>query len=1015
MLSRIFFCISLILPGCILLAQQAKPYAFTRYNTSNGLVSNFVNNVVQDRKGFMWAATSNGLQRYDGHRFITFKHFPDDPTSPPSDNITLLYKDPEDRMWVTTGDNKVGIFNTETFRYKEVPVRWTVQPTINFAKRFIKAKDGRLLLCMGYRGLYRLTDSGNSFVPDESIPVPPGWKRYDIKEDTFSNRFWMSCDSGLAVYNPASKKLSYRGHNEENDIIIHRFGNALFPFGINLADSGRFVFAIDRHGNPGLNIFNKKTHEYHTYDLSKELKIGYYEITGNLQQRNGRLWIFGTSFLTEYTGADEPFRLIKNEYRDEQSIKFNKVNAMYEDREKNLWISSDNGIFLFNPEAQQFNSYSLLHANDNRAIEGPVQTVIQLANGQYWIGSWENGLFCFDKNFNPVPLPSSLQLMNRTWSVGYMWRQTSTGMIWICLEEKFIVLYDPVTGKVSEVSAKVFEGQTVRSMTEDTQGNLWFGTYGGEILKWDRTLADNDVNKGYSVFRKTGEVHKMYTDKKGMVWAATNGEGLFRINPLTNDVKIYSKNDSSWQHLSSNAPYDIIQYDDSLFIIANGAVDVLNIKNNTIRTISTQTGLPSNDVLCLQKDDAGMVWLGMVNGLCRMNFRKNIFTYYDRRDGISDDNFITAGAYSLPNKKLLFATDHNFLVFDPSGLAQKYPPPDVKILDFRVDNKSLLVDSLRKLSKITLDYNKNSIGIDFGTLSYLRNNKKTFYYQLEKIDNDWIRSDDGHQVVYNYLPPGNYTFNVKCVNGYGIWSRNITKLVIYVQPPFWKTWWFYSMLLLLAVAVLYWVDRERVRRLLTLHQVRTQIAANLHQDINTTLNNINLLSEIAKIKADKDITKSKEYIDQINSKSRRMIDDMDDMLWSIDPQNDNMEKTIERMQEFAEGLRNTHGCTIQLVVDEKLKFIKLDMKARHEIFFIFKEALTNIIEHSKCTDSIINIDLVKSNLLIKIHDNGTGFAIKSLQNSNGIKEMQKRASKLNALLDIQSDKKGTAVILSVPI
>jgi signal transduction histidine kinase len=236
-----------------------------------------------------------------------------------------------------------------------------------------------------------------------------------------------------------------------------------------------------------------------------------------------------------------------------------------------------------------------------------------------------------------------------------------------------------------------------------------------------------------------------------------------------------------------------------------------------------------------------------------------------------------------------------------------------------------------------------------------------------------------------------------------------------VQPPFWKTWWFYSMLLLLAVAILYWIDRERVRRLLTLQQVRTQIAGNLHHDINTTLNNINLLSEIAKIKADKDITKSKEYIDQINTISRRMIDAMDDMLWSIDPKNDSMQKTIERMQEFAEGLRNSNGCTIQLVVDEKLKTLKLDMKSRHEIFFIFKEALNSIIEHSNCTNAIINIDLVKSNLMIKIHDNGTGVAIKSLQNSKAIKEMQKRADTLNALLDIQSDKKGIAVILSVPV
>src|SRR5439155_16614734 len=118
---------------------------------------------------------------------------------------------------------------------------------------------------------------------------------------------------------------------------------------------------------------------------------------------------------------------------------------------------------------------------------------------------------------------------------------------------------------------------------------------------------------------------------------------------------------------------------------------------------------------------------------------------------------------------------------------------------------------------------------------------------------------------------------------------------------------------------------------------------------------------------------------QINTKSRRMIDAMDDMLWSIDPKNDSMQKTLERMQEFAEGLKNTHGCTIDLIVDERVKSLKLDMRTRHEIFFIFKEAMNHIVQHSNCTNSIINIDLSKSILSIKIHDNGTGFDIKSVQ------------------------------------
>jgi len=206
-------------------------------------------------------------------------------------------------------------------------------------------------------------------------------------------------------------------------------------------------------------------------------------------------------------------------------------------------------------------------------------------------------------------------------------------------------------------------------------------------------------------------------------------------------------------------------------------------------------------------------------------------------------------------------------------MVQRNPPPDVKILDFKVANRSLLVDSLTSLNKITLEENKNSISISFGTLSYLRKNKKVFYYKLDQIDEDWVLADDFHMAMYNHIPSGNYVFNVKSVNGYGISSRNTTTLTLFIKPPFYKTWWFYGIIFLISVAILYWIDRERVRRLLVLHEVRTQIASNLHHDVNTTLKNIHLLSEIAKIKADKDLAKSKEYIDQINTKSRKMMDE----------------------------------------------------------------------------------------------------------------------------------------------
>jgi signal transduction histidine kinase len=146
-----------------------------------------------------------------------------------------------------------------------------------------------------------------------------------------------------------------------------------------------------------------------------------------------------------------------------------------------------------------------------------------------------------------------------------------------------------------------------------------------------------------------------------------------------------------------------------------------------------------------------------------------------------------------------------------------------------------------------------------------------------------------------------------------------------------------------------------------------------------------------------------------------MIDDMDDMLWSIDPQNDSMQKTLERMTEFAEGLKRTHSCEIDVIVDENVRSIRLSMKVRHEMFLIFKNALSNIAESSSCTNSIINIELVKSKLVIRVWDKRTNYDPRSFHHYIEKEEMQKRAAEINGTFDVHTNKEGIIIVLQVPV
>ncbi|MGV3656713.1 MAG: triple tyrosine motif-containing protein, partial [Chitinophagaceae bacterium] len=380
----------------------------------------------------------------------------------------------------------------------------------------------------------------------------------------------------------------------------------------------------------------------------------------------------------------------------------------------------------------------------------------------------------------------------------------------------------------------------------------------------------------------------------------------------------------------------------------------------------TAEGLPSNTVESLQKDRYNTVWIGMTNGICRLNFEKRIISYYDRRDGIMYDKFQQAGVQQVEDRRIFFFTDHNFMAFDPQKVSPKELPPQPFITSFKLGGEPLSTDSLHALKNVVLRYTNTSFSIDFSAMSFLQQRKLHYYYMLEGQDKDWIHTDRPTAATYNYLPPGDYTFYVKTETADGLSSPTMARLDIKVQAPFWKTPWFYVLIALVLAGIWYLIDKERIKRRRLLLQVRNEIAHSLHDDISLTLSDINVLSEIAKIKAGKNIEQSKDFIAKISEKSSNMITAMDDMLWSIDPANDSMKKTLDRIKEFTYGLQATYGAEIELMVDKKLEKQELEMKLRHDFFFLYNDAISFLVKQAYTSAIFVNMKLRKTGMLIEI-------------------------------------------------
>ena len=272
---------------------------------------------------------------------------------------------------------------------------------------------------------------------------------------------------------------------------------------------------------------------------------------------------------------------------------------------------------------------------------------------------------------------------------------SKTGELWITLQAGGLVVYNPKTNKLFESYPEIFDKSTIRQVDEDTSGNMWFGTQNGNVIKWDRVKAGGDPGKGYELVCQTSMVLKVHFDYQGFIWVGTIGDGLLKIDAKSKRiVKRFTKESVEGERLFTNSPSDMTYYNDTTLIVTAGAINIVNTRTNKVSFIADVDGLPSNTAESIEKDDNGILWVGMTNGICRVNLTKKLISYYDRRDGIAYDKFAKTGVQELKDGRLVFFTDHNFLVFNPSIFTQRNKPYKPYLTSFRLGGKALSMDSL---------------------------------------------------------------------------------------------------------------------------------------------------------------------------------------------------------------------------------------------------------------------------------------------------------------------------------
>lgn len=1012
----LYITLLLLLP--VLVFSQNRQYVFNRLSTRDGLASNVVNCILQDNKGFMWFATASGLQRYDGKKVIMFRTRSDDSNYLPNTAISQIFEDAHQHFWIRA-DKEVGIFDPVTFRYRKAAIQMEQPAPPRSESLLWSDKQGNIFLIVTGLGILVYDPGRHLFLRDDSrLKIPDGWSVSKMFEDPISGDYWLASDSGLALYDRKTKEVYHAGYNPKQ-YPVFRHAEFKDPVTTMLIDQQ------DRFWVVTWNVFTTGE-RFYCYDRKRDIFLKdtaglyehenvYTELHRFFEQENGKIWAYGLMRLNEYREKENRFIYLRDKHIDDYGIRFRDVHCIYEDHEANLWLGTDEGVYFFNPGREKFHHLSLQQ-------EHPVNSILETKNGAVFLGTWGNGTVSFDSNFNPLTntVMQGAPLHDRSYSLQWdMHQESQTGMVWIGCQGGRLILYDPGKKRSSFYNLPQLENRTIRQVMEDAKGNIWLGGQYGRLLKWDRAAGyGNAFTKGFSVVQNFGTIiYKIKSDRDGNLWVCTHMKGLYRIDPVTGKtVAHYNTEASKGKSLSSDIVADIAQYNDSLFFVAAGQLNILNIHTGDIQQVQPDDGLPVGNIISLELDNDSMLWMGTPGGIYRYNYNRNYLAYFTQRDGLIKQNFVINASLKMRNGQLVFGNPNGAVYFQPRQAYGTEPPIDVTITDFKLFNNYLPPDSIMKLDEVRLKHNNNSITIEFATLSFLNRDKIVYYYKMDGLDKDWIRTDRGQYANYNLLPSGHYTFMVMCENADGIESDNITTLSIYIEPPFWRTWWFIALMILCVLAAVYLLHRMRINQLLGMEKVRTRIARDLHDDMGSTLSTINILSEMAKMKVSSDTNKTAEYLVKISDNSSRMMEAMDDIVWSINPTNDTMQRITARMREFATGVLEAKNIEFNFRVDDAVNHIKLDMEARRDLFLIFKEAVNNLAKYSCCTLAAVDISVLKNRLLMQIEDNGTGFNTREADSGNGLVNMKKRAQSLKGTLEIESrEGKGTKVILEIPL
>jgi len=572
-----------------------------------------------------------------------------------------------------------------------------------------------------------------------------------------------------------------------------------------------------------------------------------------------------------------------------------------------------------------------------------------------------------------------------------------------------MIRFNELTKKTDYFNDPCFSGENIQHIITDNIGQIWSGTSGGRIIVHNGNRFELKLYLGSGI-------NKMLLASTGLLWIGTENKGVFVIDPQTGRIiKRYSSGDKDSFYADNNPVNDILEVSPSLFALAcTGSLDFINTRTGKQTSCNGNNGLPSFIVYSLQLDKEEKLWLSTNGGLFNYDLKTNSFEGKEGLVKTTNEWNVLTNSTKLHDGKLLFTGSNSFLIFDPLKIKEHKRPYNVAITDFRLFNRYLPLDSVYREGELKLDHNQNSVSISFSSFNFDTDDNYKYYYRMIGADTTWIRADKNLTASFVALPPGKYIFMVKCLNSEGVSSPAVTRFPISVNPAYWQTWWFMLLMIAVGMLPLYVIYRLRINRILAVQHLRENVARDLHDDVGSTLTSINILSEMAAYKLHLEPSVANDYLSKISRNSSEMMQAMDDIVWSIKPDNDHLIKIVARMREYVVSVLESRGVDCSFEVDNSINYVKLNMECRRNLFLAYKEAINNIAKYADAKRVQIKLSIKSGVLDLRITDDGKGMVLADATKGNGLSNMKQRIELLKGKFEISSlVGQGTSIVIKL--